>query len=123
MDTKNMIETIKAKFEMIQVAVGKDLNIDDLSQSRYLRAVIDATEHAYVHLNDSICESLYMCKECAQKRDLLMHYLTMLDDIDEGMILKPETIQELARYPEEISNVIERIDNVLATHYTETDRG
>ena len=118
MDTKNMIETIKAKFEMIQVAVGKDFNIEDLSQTRYLRAVIDATEYAYVHLNDSICESLYMCEECAQKRDLLMHYLTLLDDIDEGMALEPETVQKLVRYPEEISKVIERIDTVLSTHYT-----
>ena len=117
MDTKNMIETIKAKFEMIQIALGKELKAEEILHSKYLRSIIDATEHAYVHLNDSICESLHMCQECAQKRDLLMRYLTMLDDIDEKREIPPETMQELARYPEEISKVIERIDNVLETHY------
>ena len=118
MDTKSMIETIKAKFEMIQVTLGKELNPDDILHSKYLRAVIDATEHAYVHLNDTLCESLYMCKECAQKRDMLMHYLTILDDIDEKQKIPGEAAQELARYPEEISRVIERINNVLETHYS-----
>jgi len=118
MDTKSMIETIKAKFEMIQVALGKELKVEDITHSKYLRSIIDATEHAYVHLNDSICESLHMCQECAQKRDMLMRYLTMLDDIDEKQQIPEETARELARYPEEISQVIERIDNVLQTHYS-----
>ena len=117
MDTKSMIETIKAKFEMIQVTLGKELHPEDILHSKYLRAIIDATEHAYVHLNDSICESLHMCQECAKKRDMLMRYLTMLDEIDEKREIPEETAQELARYPEEISRVIERIDSVLEAHY------
>jgi len=118
MDTKSMIETIKAKFEMIQVTLGKEINPEDILHSRYLRSIIDATEHAYVHLNDALCESLHMCQECAQKREMLMHYLTMLDDIDEKQEIPEEAAEELAHYPEEISRVIERIDNVLQTHYS-----
>ena len=113
MNTKNMIETIKAKFEMISIVLNQDLQIEDLKHSKYLRALIDATENTYVHLNDSLCESLTMCKECAQKRDILMQYLTMFDDIEHGAPITPEIAQQLSSYPEVVNSIIDRIDTVL----------
>ncbi len=113
MDTINMIETIKAKFEMISIILNQELHLNDIKHSKYLRALIDATESTYVHLNDSLCESLTMCKECAQKRDLLMQYITLLDDIDNGAPVTPVIQQKLAAYPEVVNSVIDRIDQVL----------
>ena len=113
MDTKNMIETIKAKFEMIRIVLNDTLHIDDLTHPKYLRALIDATESTYVHLNDSLCESLTMCHECAQKRDILMQYISLLDDIDNGTEITPAMAKKLSAYPEVVNSVIERIDEVL----------
>ncbi len=108
-----MIETIKAKFEIIHIILSDTLHIDDLKHPKYLRALIDATESTYVYLNDSLCESLTMCRECAQKRDILMQYITLLDDIDNGTEVTPVMAQKLSAYPEVVNSVIERIDEVL----------
>jgi len=54
-----------------------------------------------------------MCRECAQKRDILMQYLTMFDDIEHGAQVTPEMAQKLSSYPEVVNSVIERIDEVL----------
>ncbi len=114
MDTRNMIQVIKAKFEMIQIVLNKELHLDDLRHSKYLRTLIEATENTYIHLNDSICESLHMCRECAKKRDLLMHYINLLDDIENGAEITPQMAASLQLYPQAIDSVINRIDTVLA---------
>ncbi len=113
MEKKKMIEMIKTKFEMIGIVLNQSLHVDDIAHSKYLRALIDATENTYVHLNDSLCESLTMCQECAQKRDILMQYLTLLDDIENGTQVTPQMSEQLTAYPEVVNSIIQRIDKVL----------
>jgi len=106
------IKMIKAKFETIKIVAGETLSREDLSSPKYLRALIDATESTYVHLNDSICESLAMCQECAQKRDLLNEYLHLFDDIELGKSMH-NIEDKIAHFPEAIKQVIDRINTVL----------
>ena len=118
MDTKAMIEIIKAKFEMIRIVLNDELHLEDLKHSKYLRTLIEATENTYIQLNDSICESLHMCRECAQKRELLMQYINLLDDIENGAEVTPEKEQKLTEYPHAVRGIIERIDRVLREHHS-----
>jgi|GEM_PF-3155496 len=113
MQTKAMIEIIKAKFEMIRIVLNDELHIEDLKHAKYLRTLIEATENTYVHLNDTICESLHMCRECAQKRELLMRYINLFDDIENGAAITPEMEREIRAYPQAIRGVIDRINTVL----------
>ena len=106
------IKMIKAKFETIRIIVGDALTLEDLSSPKYLKALIDATESTYVHLNDSICEDLHMCQECAQKRDLLNTYLHLFDNLELGQVIHDAEAQ-IAAFPEAIKQVIDRINTVL----------
>ena len=108
----NDINIIKAKFETIKIIAGDTLTLEDLSSPKYIRALIDATESTYVHLNDSICDSLAMCQECAQKRELLNEYLHLFDDIELGKVID-DAEEKIARFPESLKQVIDRINTVL----------
>jgi hypothetical protein len=110
---KEKIMVIKAKFEMVKIVLGGTLTAEDLSHKKYLKVLIDATENTYLNLNDSICESLVICKECANKRDILTKYLNLLDNIELGKTIDAETEKELARFPETINEIIDRINTVL----------
>jgi len=106
------IKMIKAKFETIKIITGEVLTLEDLSSPKYLKALIDATESTYVHLNDTMCEDLVMCQECAQKRDTLNEYLHLFDDLELGE--KVHDIEEkIAHFPETIKQIIDRINTVL----------
>jgi len=106
------IKMIKAKFETIKIITGEVLTQEDLSNPKYLRALIDATESTYVHLNDAICDDLVMCQECAQKRDILNEYLHIFDDLELGE--KVHDIEEkIAHFPESIKQIIDRINTIL----------
>ena len=106
------IKMIKAKFETIKIIVGDTLSLEDLSNPKYLKALIDATESTYVHLNDSICADLVMCQECASKRDLLNEYLHLFDDIELGKTMH-DIENKIAHFPEAVKQVIDRINTVL----------
>ena len=110
---KENIMVIKAKFEMIKVVLGGTLTAEDLSHKKYLKVLIDATENTYLQLNDSICESLVMCKECANKRDVLQRYIQLLDNIELGQKIDAQMEEELTRFPEAINEIIDRINTVL----------
>ncbi len=118
METKNMIEIIKAKFEMLRILLNEELQLEDLQHNKYLRALIEATENTYIHLNDSICESLHMCRECAQKRELLMGYLNLLDNIENGAEITPEMATQITQYPQAVRSIIDRINTVLIEYHT-----
>jgi len=97
---------------MIEVIAGESMTREDLSSPQYLRALIDATENTYIHLNDTICASLLMCQACAQKRELLNEYLHIFDDLELGKVVH-DVEEKVARFPGAIKEIIERINTVL----------
>jgi len=108
------INVIKAKFEIIKTILGDSLTLEDLSQPKYLKVLIDASENTYLHLNDSMCESLNMCKECAHKRDILNQYIQLFDSVELGHNLGNTIEEEIAKFPQIIEEIIHKIDAVLA---------
>jgi hypothetical protein len=111
---QTQILVIKAKFEMIKIVLSGSLSVEDLSHKKYLKVLIDASENTYLQLTEGICQSLVMCKECANKRDILNRYINLLDDIELGKSITPEMEEELSRYPEVINEIIDRINTVLS---------
>ncbi len=114
MQTRHTIEIIKAKFEMIRILLREEFAATDLECGAYRRALIAATENTYVHLNDSMCDNLVMCRHCAQKRELLMQYLHLLDDLDNGSSMTSEMRGKLEAFPKLVNETIERINHVLS---------
>ena len=111
---KEQILVIKAKFEMIKIVLSGSPTIEDLSHQKYLKVLIDASENTYLQLTDGICQSLVMCKECANKRDILNEYINLLDDIELGKPVTPEIEAKIIKYPEVINEIIDRINTVLS---------
>ena len=97
---------------MIEIIAGEAMTSKDLSSPEYLRALIDATENTYVHLNDTICASLLMCKACAQKRELLSEYLHIFDDLELGRVAH-DVEEKVARFPTAIKEIIAQINLVI----------
>ncbi len=112
------INIIKAKFEIIKTILGDSLSLEDLSQPKYLKVLIDASENTYLQLNDGMCESLNMCKECAQKRDMLNSYIQLFDSIELGNKLSNTIEEEIAIFPKIIEEIIYKIDVVLSNYKT-----
>ena len=110
---KEKVLVIKAKFEMVKIVLAGKLTAEDLSHKKYLKVLIDATENTYLQLNDGLCDSLVMCKECANKRDILSKYLNLLDNIELGKTIDAQMEEELAKFPEAINEIIDRINTVL----------
>ena len=108
------INVIKAKFEIIKTILGDSLTLEDLSQPKYLKVLIDASENTYLQLNDGMCASLNMCKECAEKRDMLHNYIQLFDSVELGNQLGNTIDEELAKFPKIIEEIIHKIDVVLA---------
>ena len=111
---KSNINVIKAKFEIIKTILGDSLSLEDLSQPKYLKILIDASENTYLQLNDGMCASLNMCKECAHKRDMLHNYIQLFDSIELGNKLGNTLEEEIAKFPKIIEEIIHKIDVVLA---------
>lgn len=110
---ENNINAIKAKFEILKTILGDSLSLEDLSQPKYLKVLIDASENTYLQLNGGMCESLHMCKECAQKRDMLNHYIQLFDSVELGKNLGMIIEEEIAKFPKIIEEIIHKIDMVL----------
>jgi len=110
------INVIKAKFEIIKTILGDSLTVEDLSQPKYLKVLIDASENTYLQLNDGMCESLNMCKECAHKRDILHNYIQLFDSIELGKQLRNTIEEEIAKFPQIIEEIINKIDTVLSNY-------
>ena len=104
------INIIKEKFEMIKTILDDSLTLEDLSHPKYLKILINASEHTYIQLNDSICDNLYMCQECASKRDTLNHYIQLFDNIELGHTVSDNMKKELEQYPKIIEELINKIN-------------
>ena len=113
---ENNIRIIKAKFEIIKIILGDSLRLDDLSQPKYLKVLIDACENTYLHLNDGMCASLDICRECAQKRDMLHTYIQLFDNIELGKYMDTTEEEEIEKFPKIIENIICKIDAKLLHH-------
>ena len=98
---------------MIQTVLDGTLTVEDISHQKYLKILINVSENTYVELNDSMCDSLDMCQECAEKRDLLNHYLQLFDDIELGHEITDSIKKELEEYPKIIDDIINKINIVI----------
>lgn len=116
LDQSQNIFVLKTRFRMALLFTGDELDLKMLKENpAFLSGLIRVFEVLYVSINNEMCESSLVCKECAKKRDRLREYLDIFDRILEGEEL-PEDVVKINWVPETLKEVIDRI-NTLTYDY------
>jgi hypothetical protein len=106
----DMIRETQTKFEEIALLLDQAAS----KNSEYFATLNEATQEAYVTMNEDMCESSDICHECAKHRDFLQKIIPVLEDLKEGTVLTDEFSRQLKEYREIINDILSRISSVLA---------
>jgi len=106
-----MIEILndaKNKFQAINTLL-KSTNQNDQT---YWDALSEATQSAYIIMNQGMCESLSVCQQCAEHRNYLHEVIQILEPLAHGESVNQSDLQKLDHYPEVVSLILDRISTV-----------
>lgn len=108
----DLIRETQSKFEEIALLLDQTAS----KNSEFFAILNEATQEAYVTMNEDMCESSDICHDCAKHRDFLQKIIPILEDLKEGSALTDELSQQLKEYREVINDILSRITSVLASH-------
>lgn len=103
-----ILNDAKSKFQAINALLE---HIDQNDQS-YWDALSEATQSAYIIMNQGMCESLSVCQQCAEHRNFLHEMIQVLEPLAHGESANPNDLAKLDRYPEIITLILDRINSV-----------
>lgn len=81
----------------------------------YFRQLSEATQNAYIAMNEGMCESLTVCHECAAHRDFLQSMIGIVEDLASGTPLSNTYKAELNVYTEKVGEILKKIEGTLAS--------
>ncbi len=106
--------------EIIRDAQTRFQEIDSLlhmtgeKDKNYFKQLSEATQNAYVVMNEGMCESTTVCHECAENRDFLYAIMGFIEDLASETPL-PDSYQEnLDTYAEKVGDILTKIKGALA---------
>lgn len=108
-------------FDIIREAQTKFKEIDTLLHSAgaqndsYFTQLSEATQNAYVIMNEGMCENTTVCHECAENRDYLHSMIATLEDLASGAPLSDSYKSQLDAYTEKVGDILAKIEGALAS--------
>ena len=111
-----MIETIQSvekQFQSINEMVNTQSYGMQLKDPTFIQKLSVAVEEAYVSLNDGMCEEIKACQTCNYQRNYLRNMMGIFNEIEGGTALSSTVKRELFTFPEKITEVLSRIQQVL----------
>ena len=111
-----MIETIQKvekQFQNIDAMVNTQNYGMQLKDANFIEKLSVAVEEAYVSLNDGMCEEMTACQTCNYQRNYLRNMMGIFNDIEKDSALSSTVKRELFTFPEKITEVLSRIQQVL----------
>ena len=111
-----MIETIQKvekQFQEIENMVNTQAYGMQLKDPSFIERLSIVVEEAYVSLNDGMCEEIKACQTCVYQRNYLRNMMGILNELESGSAISSTVKRELFTFPEKISEVLTRIQQVL----------
>lgn len=106
--------------DIIREAQNKFQEIDQLLHTSsaknddYFTQLSEATQNAYVIMNEGMCENMTVCHECAENRDYLHSMIGIVEDLASGAPLSNAYKAALDTYAEKVGEILTKIQGALA---------
>ncbi|MBN2870388.1 MAG: hypothetical protein JXK04_05480 [Campylobacterales bacterium] len=106
--------------EIIREAQARFQEIDTLLRTAkekdksYFQQLSEATQNAYVVMNEGMCESTTVCHECAENRDFLYSIMGFIEDLASETPLPDSYQEKLDTYAEKVGEILTKIKGALA---------
>ncbi len=106
---QNILIEAQKHFESLLELLKSNATKDE---SYFTKLSID-NEEAYVFMNQSMCSSDSVCKECAIYRDFIREMLEVLSDLELDASKITEYTSELEKYTNTIESIVTNIKTAL----------
>ena len=107
----DVILDAKARFQEIDQL----LHTPGAKDGDYFTRLSEATQNAYVVMNEGMCESTTVCHECAAHRDYLYSMLGTVEDLASGTPLTAAVQAKLDAYAVKVGEILTKIKGALAS--------
>lgn len=108
-----MIDIIREAYARFN-EISRLLNAGETKDDTYFMQLSEATQNAYIVMNEGMCESLTVCHECAAHRDFLQSMIGIVEDLASGTPLSNTYKAELNAYTEKVGEILKKIEGALA---------
>jgi len=89
--------------------VDRLLTTGERADTAFYDTLNEATQSAYVLMNEGMCESLTVCHQCAQHRDFLQTMILTLEPLAHGAPAGADDLERLEQYRTVVGQILERI--------------
>lgn len=106
----DIIREAQAKFQEID----RLLRMADTKDGDYFTQLSEATQNAYIVMNEGMCENTTVCHECAAHRDFLHSMITPLEDLAAGTPLSDNAKARFDAYGDKVREILAKIQGALS---------
>ena len=107
----NILREAQEQFQKIH----KLLRSNALRNSAYYAHLSEATQEAYITMNEGMCANTTVCHQCAEHRDFLYSMLKVLEELETGAPLSQEYEERLKSFSEKVTEILKKISMVLTS--------
>jgi hypothetical protein len=107
--------------DILREAQGRFQDIHNLLEEKTIRdndyfvRLNEATQEAYITMNEGMCASTTVCHQCASHRDFLHSIIITLEELEGGSPLSSSYEERLRTLSEKVTEILTRISTVLTT--------
>jgi len=101
----NIISDTYSKFQEVHSL----LNDTSATDNTYFTRLSDATQAAYIAMNEGMCVNTTVCHQCAEHRDFLQNIISVLEELANGAPLTSEYRDTLTSYAIMVNETLKKI--------------
>lgn len=109
-----MLDVINDTYSKFQ-EVHSLLNDTSATGNAYFTQLNDATQAAYIAMNEGMCVNTTVCHECAEHRDFLQSMITVVKELENGAPLTADYREKLTNYATMVNSTLPKISAALAS--------
>ncbi|HLD22919.1 MAG TPA: hypothetical protein VJA83_03185 [Sulfuricurvum sp.] len=107
----NILREAQEQFQKIHML----LRSNALRNNAYYAHLSEATQEAYITMNEGMCANTTVCHQCAEHRDFLHSMLSVLEELEAGNPLSQDYEEKLKSFSEKVTDILKKISTVLTS--------
>ncbi|MCX6060662.1 MAG: hypothetical protein NT103_00195 [Campylobacterales bacterium] len=107
----NIISDTHSKFQKVQTLLGNTTSTDHT----YFEQLSEATQDAYIAMNEGMCVNTTVCHQCAEHRDFLQGMIVVIEELEEGAPFTQIYREKLTNYATMVNETLQKIAASLTT--------
>ena len=108
-----MIDILREAEERFQ-EIHNLLENNNVHDRDFFSHLNEATQEAYITMNEGMCASTTVCHQCASHRDFLHSIIVTLEELEGGAPLSSTYEERLHTLSEKVSEILKKISTTLA---------